>query len=234
MSGLASVVLAVWAVFFPPADIYASRTLLWIATVACILIASYRIWAKERDASLAKRAELEGLIHELTRHRLIPIVKENKCQVSLWRYWKQEADKKRLYMEVTLTMCFENTDTDRRVVKAVNVSLIEMLTSGAKEETPLESLSFLSTRTSAEGKIELPTGKSFEIEPRSYNPDVEYCFAQKFLLPERFENKLAARHFLRADVLATNQVPYRFDIFVKWNNEPGQYSDILEIRASQT
>jgi hypothetical protein len=53
MSGVASLALAVWVVFFPPADIYTSRTLLWVAVVACLLFASYRVWAKERDAAAA-------------------------------------------------------------------------------------------------------------------------------------------------------------------------------------
>lgn len=50
MSGIASVILAFWAAFFPPTNIQAGRTILWVASVACFAIASYRIWAKERDA----------------------------------------------------------------------------------------------------------------------------------------------------------------------------------------
>jgi hypothetical protein len=47
MSGVASVVFAVWAAYFPPADVFAARTLLWVAAVLCFLVSSYRIWANE-------------------------------------------------------------------------------------------------------------------------------------------------------------------------------------------
>jgi hypothetical protein len=57
MSGIASILLAVWVLFFPPRDIYGSRTLLWVAVVACLLVAPYRIWSKERDASVANSTE---------------------------------------------------------------------------------------------------------------------------------------------------------------------------------
>jgi hypothetical protein len=69
MSGVASLALAVWVVFFPPLDIYGSRTLLWIAVVVCLLFASYRIWSKERESSVANTKEArkrEYIINRLT------------------------------------------------------------------------------------------------------------------------------------------------------------------------
>src|SRR5919205_834738 len=69
MSGIASVALAVWVLFFPPRDIYGSRTLIWVAVIACLLVAPYRIWSKERDASAAnsrKARKRDYIISRLT------------------------------------------------------------------------------------------------------------------------------------------------------------------------
>jgi hypothetical protein len=57
MSGIASILLSVWVLFFPPRDIYGSRTLILVAIIACLLVAPYRIWSKERDASAANSKE---------------------------------------------------------------------------------------------------------------------------------------------------------------------------------
>ena len=64
MSGLASVALAFWAAYLPPANVQAGRTLLWITAVLCFVVASYRIWAREHKASLTKQSELERIIAE--------------------------------------------------------------------------------------------------------------------------------------------------------------------------
>jgi hypothetical protein len=95
MSGLASVLLAVWVVFFPPTDVYASRTLLWIATVACFLVSSYRIWASERNASLAKRVELEGVIAEL-RAQLDERIRRREIKEKLGLFLEQGKQLERL------------------------------------------------------------------------------------------------------------------------------------------
>lgn len=57
MSGVASILLAVWVLFFPPQDIYGSRTLIWVTIIACLLVAPYRIWSKEREASVANSTD---------------------------------------------------------------------------------------------------------------------------------------------------------------------------------
>ena len=67
MSGIASLILAFWAAYFPLNNIYAGRTLLWIAAVACFVVTSYRLWAKERNTSLAKQAEHERIMIEKER-----------------------------------------------------------------------------------------------------------------------------------------------------------------------
>lgn len=59
MSGIASVALAFWAAYFPPTNIQAGRTLLWISAVICFAFASYRIWTRERDEREKEIAQLK-------------------------------------------------------------------------------------------------------------------------------------------------------------------------------
>jgi hypothetical protein len=75
MSGIASVTLAVWVVFFPPPDIYASRTLLWIATIACLLLANYRVWSKEHQACVDSDTKQKRL---RIREELLPLLQEGR------------------------------------------------------------------------------------------------------------------------------------------------------------
>jgi hypothetical protein len=60
MSGIASIALAFWAAYFPPTDVVAGRTLLWLASVICFILAAYRIWSKEFKARQAAERLLEA------------------------------------------------------------------------------------------------------------------------------------------------------------------------------
>jgi hypothetical protein len=47
MSGIASVIVAFFAAYFPPESVAAGRTILWVSAVVCFVVSSYRVWAKE-------------------------------------------------------------------------------------------------------------------------------------------------------------------------------------------
>jgi hypothetical protein len=47
MSGIASVIVAFFAAYFPPTSVAAGRTTLWVTAVICFAVSSYRVWAKE-------------------------------------------------------------------------------------------------------------------------------------------------------------------------------------------
>lgn len=66
MSGVASIILAFWAAFFPPPDITAGRMLLFICAIVCFLLASYRIWVNEYSYAL----KLEDILEEERKPRV--------------------------------------------------------------------------------------------------------------------------------------------------------------------
>src|SRR6185295_96383 len=47
MSGIASVIVAFFAAYFPPTSVAAVRTTLWVTAVVCFVVSSYRVWVKE-------------------------------------------------------------------------------------------------------------------------------------------------------------------------------------------
>jgi hypothetical protein len=47
MSGIASVIVAFFSAYFPPVNVAAGRTTLWITAVVCFVCSSYRVWVKE-------------------------------------------------------------------------------------------------------------------------------------------------------------------------------------------
>lgn len=59
MSGAASIGLAFWAAYFPPQNVQAGRTLLFLCAAACFIISSYRIWRNEHEHTLALKEELK-------------------------------------------------------------------------------------------------------------------------------------------------------------------------------
>jgi hypothetical protein len=63
MSGVASVILAFLAAYLE-FIVKNGRVALWATAAVCFVVASYRIWAKEHKALLAKQAELERLVAE--------------------------------------------------------------------------------------------------------------------------------------------------------------------------
>lgn len=60
MSGIASIALAFWAAYYPPADVATGKALLWITAVLCFILAAYRIWSKEHAARLEAERLLEA------------------------------------------------------------------------------------------------------------------------------------------------------------------------------
>jgi hypothetical protein len=70
MSGPASILLAFWAAYFPPARPVLQATL-WLAAVLCFIFASYRIWVKEHNSLLAKQYELDMLLDTRAKRKSI-------------------------------------------------------------------------------------------------------------------------------------------------------------------
>src|SRR6266403_1747147 len=52
MSGIGSVALAFWAVVFPPQTVQSARGLLFLSSVVCFVVTSYRIWNTEYQRRL--------------------------------------------------------------------------------------------------------------------------------------------------------------------------------------
>ena len=65
VSGVASVILAIWVVVFTPTN-EAARKALWLSFALALFVAAYRSWAKEHKALLAERIypEIKGRIQE--------------------------------------------------------------------------------------------------------------------------------------------------------------------------
>lgn len=53
MSGIGSVALAFWAALFPPQTVQSARGLLFLSSVVCFIVTSYRIWNREYERRLS-------------------------------------------------------------------------------------------------------------------------------------------------------------------------------------
>lgn len=90
VSGLASVVLAVWAALFSPQSATLRRSL-WIAFAVCLFIASYRIWVAAHKKYLEEKErnvkpQLEGEIQDLIMMGLTGNDDSQACGVWLRAY----------------------------------------------------------------------------------------------------------------------------------------------------
>jgi len=101
VSGIASVVLAVWVVLFTPTN-EVSRKALWITFALCLFVAAYRLWAREHKAlerariypDIRGRIDEDSLFIGVTRSYLnvtyIPIVvtlvNHNLTETAIDRY----------------------------------------------------------------------------------------------------------------------------------------------------
>ena len=75
MSGIGSIILAFWAVTFPPSD--NGKMLLLAASAVCFVVASFRIWENEHRQLLAERSkaarpEIAGEVQEIYIDKVVP------------------------------------------------------------------------------------------------------------------------------------------------------------------
>ncbi len=226
MSGIASVALAVWVVFFPPVDIYGARTLLWVSVIACFLFASYRIWAKERDATEKeiarlkaeheqKESALQSRIAELTTHKLKFEIDSPRSKVSVSYAHGNEG----YSLSLQLYIRFINNDTHTLIVQSVDASLIKVNednteSSIVKVDQGLTEMTY-DEHSTAGWKLKGWDNIDLAVSGREqtlYHPIRGYIDVVREAR-QMFGNSC----YLRVSMAAMNQPPYSLDFAVDWD-----------------
>jgi hypothetical protein len=108
MSGAASIVLAFLAAYWE-FIVKHGKVALWIASAVCFVIASYRVWAKERRR-----------LDELTKHKLIFEIDERSTSIRV------DQTKSAIRIFANIQLWFENMDIHPLSVKGINFTLHRM------------------------------------------------------------------------------------------------------------
>jgi len=116
VSGIASVVLAVWVALFAPSSEVA-RKALWLTFAICLFVAAYRIWAREHRLYVEEKAK-----HQ--RFRLVFEVDETASLLSF-----------RDSLLLNLVIRFENRDAHDWTMKRLDFRLFQIEQNMTKEVT---------------------------------------------------------------------------------------------------
>jgi len=224
MTGIASLVLAYWAAFFPPADLQAGRALLWIASVVCFVIASYRVWARERSMSEAQVALLKDEIDKLKEYKLTFEIDIERTRV------KVDESPMGCYIDTHIRLRFDNTDTECLAAKDLRLTLQERTDNSDMQEVkskPLANLVFF-----PDDDLGPLTRKKFEVLRLEKRELTDYYWFRAELATEslKMTDLISDRHFLRLTMEAQDQPPFPADIDIDWLRAGVDYVRVSNIR----
>lgn len=222
MSGIASVALAVWVVFFPPFDIYGARTVLWVAIIACLLLASYRVWAKERDAREreATRLEVENQQKVSVLQSEIDKLKADKLTFELDVPRSKVAvhgDPDEFNLILHLHICFHNSDSTPRTVRSVNILLVKRNQDNTESEIPLRERKVYSKLVENDLPVDdLWDHRNIPVMPGEMT--LYHAIQGHLAVSGDYRQILDENCFLRVTMQAMNQKLLALDFNVKWEN----------------
>jgi hypothetical protein len=201
VSGIASVILAVWVVLFSPSSA-TGRKALWASFVICLFIAAYRIWSKERSRfeELKSRHETQVLVFEideaLTRIRIhdeSPTVVRVTADVGLY---------------------FVSKDTNDWALKRLDVSLHRLIPGG-----PVKIYGYHFMRYRHVSGAPIDTAQFERMVIQRGTKTETYIASGIISLGEEIKavSDLGSLCFLRVTMEATsNQPPLNADLFFTW------------------
>jgi len=221
VSGIASVILAVWvAVFAPTND--AARKVLWLSFAICLFIAAYRIWAAERRRYNA-----------LTAYKLIPhiIRKESNIYAEPYSPWQCPM------IRASVAIKFENTAAHELSLKRMALHLYERLDGKKKviKEIPLRGRTPKTVRQSP-SRLQKFDDPAVEVHIAGLRINAGH-FSQKYFFVDKEmlvadlpgDTLINGKHFLRLSVEAVGQGPYYHDLEIDWT-QPGAWP--LSVKAA--
>jgi hypothetical protein len=216
MSGIASIVLAFWAAYIPPANTQAGRTLLWIAAAACFVISSYRIWSTEHR-------KLIRLQESIKDNLIFEIVDRLKSSV-LFRSYPQSPN----YGTADIRIRFTNRNINKIMVTKLEVSLLRKTWSGKERAIPtVESYGVVYEEASTQ-KINWHELDFLGTRVGTANYQLSWIFE----ISKEAMEKLNKNCFLRITMEAMRQPPYSIDLDVDWKQAISEVSTV-SLRTSK-
>jgi hypothetical protein len=200
MSGIASVVLAFCAAFFPPANVQAGRTLLFVAAVLCLAFASYRMWARQQSE-----------IDKLTAHKLTFEIDAPRSKVTV------NGDIDEFNVVLHLYICFHNADIMRRTVRSVSVLLMKRNADKTESEIPLTEQKLYTVLVEHDQRVEHSWGNR-NISVEAGELTLYHTIQGHMAVSDDYRKILNANCFLRVAVQATSQKLSTLDFNVKWED----------------
>jgi hypothetical protein len=209
VSGIVSVLLAVWVAIFTPSS-EAARKALWLSFAVCLFVAAYRIWAAERNR-----------FNQLTAHNVVPHVIRTSSQVYAERWMSLPA------VRAQIALKFENLAEVDISLKDVTVVLCERLSKNCVRELPIRG-------RKPTGLYQKPVSMSDYQDPSKQIgiaglrirakdfAEQAYFYIDHEMIFDNYVQLTNGLHFLRLTVDAVGQKPHRTDVEVDWTR-PGAW-----------
>jgi hypothetical protein len=200
VSGIGSVILAVWIALYAP-DGDTARKALWLSFIICLFVAAYRIWATEHRRFLEEKAK-----HE--RHKVIFELDEISTRVFI------TTDP--ALITARLKLRFHNKEIYDEYLKTIKLTLHNLI--DGEIMTWIFDDQYFGFNGSDEVEIPRDGFEGMLIQGKRLTPwylcaiTIHPASDEKLQIP----GGLTGAHYLAATIDVTNQELYQTHIFVDW------------------